>query len=345
MKRFFWISTLLLCALGSLSAQERVAFSASYTGDWMSNLRGGIKTGSGYLGMATMGVDVRLWKGAQLHAMGVNTHGDQPSATLIGDMQGASNIEAENRTYFQEAWLRQRLGSVELTLGLQDMAVELGNVEYAGLYLNSSLGVKSTISHNVPAPIFPLTSLGLTAKWTISPRLTWVAAVYDGDQSEFETHSSHQARWMIQRDDDLLGVTELQLHGSRSIFKLGMTLHGGNTSFYANAHRRLSERLGAFVQLGYAPHEQTSDHYVGAGMNAKSLIFDGDQAGLAVAHEHFPHVYDRRAETAVELTWKLPALRSGFFVQPDLQYIIDPAGTSTRLNNALVATIRFGWEL
>ncbi len=324
------------------NARERLTFGVSYTGDWASNLCGGIKTGSAYLGMATMSADLRLWNGAQLHAMGVSTHGDTPSASLIGDMQVLSNIEAGNLTYFQEAWLRQCLGSLELTFGLQDMAVELGHVEYGGLYLNSSFGVKPTLSHNIPVPIFPLTSLGLTAKWEISERLTWAGAIYDGDPTPFDEGNAHNLRWELRRDD-LLGAMELQYHTAPATYKLGATLHDGKASFYANAHRIFSERVGAFVQLGYAPNAETSDRYIGAGVNFAGLLFEGDETGLGLVHEHFRH--RTRAETAVELTWKSPELWSGLFVQPDLQYIIQPAGTLTRLKNAFVATLRLGWEI
>lgn len=335
----------VILALGGISAaaQQRVTFGASYTGDWVNNLRGGIATGSAYLGMATLTADIRLWQGAQIHAMGANTHGDMPSASLIGDMQVASNIEAGELTYLQEAWIRQRLGRVELTLGLQDMAVEMGSVEYADLYLNSSFGVKSTISHNMPAPIFPLTSLGLTAKWELSPRLTWVAALYDGDPAPLEGDNRHNTRWSI-RHGDLLAVSELQLHTDPATYKVGATLHDKNISFYANAHRRLDDHWGAFVQLGYAPHEETSDHYVGLGVNYTGLFFEDDRAGLAMAHEHFLHDH-KPSESTIELTWRSPTLWSGCFVQPDIQYIIDPAGMDRHLKNALVASLRLGWEL
>ena len=75
------------------------SYEASYTGDLVSNFKGGIKTGTAYLGLANLkaGFDTekaRWWKGGQLFVNVGNTHGGEPSATLVGDFQGISNIEA-----------------------------------------------------------------------------------------------------------------------------------------------------------------------------------------------------------------------------------------------------------
>jgi porin len=46
-------------------------------------------------------------------------------------------------------------------------------------------------------------------------------------------------------------------------------------------------------------------------------------------------------ETAIELTYRLEFRTSAFFIQPDLQYIIQPGGTA-HLNNALVFGAQVG---
>ncbi len=354
------------CARAQEKEDNPVELGASYTGDVVNNLSGGIKTGSAYLGMATMtlGFDTekaRLWRGGRFYVMGANTHGDTPSATLIGDLQTASNLEAGNHTYLQELWYRQRLGRVELTAGLQDMAVEFGSVEYGGLYLNSSFGVKSSISHNIPAPIFPLTNLGFTVKWEISDRFTWLAAAYDGNPEPFEANP-YNIKWEFQGGDGYLVVTELQYHtairGLGGTCKIGALYHeqkpGGESrqeivSIYGNANQQLwasgGRNLGAFVQFGYSPSDaSTCKHYIGAGVNFTGLASrrGRDELGLAFAYENFKH--DIASETAIELTWKY-TLSDNFFIQPDLQYIVNPAGTGEKLKNSFCANIRLGISL
>jgi len=43
------------------------------------------------------------------------------------------------------------------------------------------------------------------------------------------------------------------------------------------------------------------------------------------------------------MTYKL-VINNNIYLKPDIQYIINPAGTAIRLNNALVGFVRFGLE-
>ena len=106
MKRKLSGLVVLLCffSYSRLSAQSDTTsicngfkFEASYIGDVVNNLSGGIKTGTRYLGMANIraGFDTEkagLWKGTFVYVNAANTHGAMPSAELLGDMQVASNI-------------------------------------------------------------------------------------------------------------------------------------------------------------------------------------------------------------------------------------------------------------
>ncbi len=358
----------LTALVGDVFAQDgrsAIESGASYTGDVVNNLRGGIKTGSAYLGMATinLGIDTEkagLWKGGNFYVMGANTHGDTPSANLIGDMQVVSNIEAGNHTYIQELWFKQRAGSLEFTLGLQDLAVEFGGVEYGGLYLNSSFGVKSSISHNIPVPIFPLTNLGFTAKWDVSDRFVWLGAIFDGQPEDFDTNP-YNIKWKMGRGDGFLAATEFQAsfdsETGPAVYKAGAIWHrmkqdgtyADIASVYANANRQLwsagEKAFGLFAQLGYSPSKgSTCEYYVGLGMNYSGLLSrkGRDEAGLAVAHESFRS--GLKAETAIEMTYKY-RVWSNFYLQPDVQYIINPAGTGTNLADSFCVGLRFGLSL
>ncbi len=365
-KAFLPFLVIALAAANATTAQETAkenpfTFGASYTGDVINNLSGGIKTGSAYLGMATMalGLDTHkagLWKGGEFFVFGANTHGDTPSATLIGDLQTASNIEAGNHTYLQEVWYKHKIGRFEITAGLQDLAIEFGNVDYGGLYLNSAFGVKSSISHNVPAPIFPLTNLGLTLKWDVCEKFSWLAAAYDGNPTDFDSNP-YNVEWEFKGGDGYLAITELQyrtaIGGKAGTYKLGGLYHRMKEdndlshigSLYANANQTLWESgessFGAFLQLGYSPSDASvCKYYLGGGVNYTGLFSKKgrDEFGLAFAHEHYRH--DIKDETAIEMTWKY-TLSDNFFVQPDLQYIINPAGAPD-LNNSFSANVRVG---
>ncbi|BEG98850.1 carbohydrate porin [Bacteroides sedimenti] len=373
---------LLLLTLGifsicnsSISAQntakekdDAFSFEASYVGDLINNFSGGIKTGLSYLGMANLhvGFDTEkagLWKGGELHLNAANTHGATPSADMLGDMQVISNIEAGDHTFLQELWYKQKLGKVELTLGLQDLNVEFANSEYGSLFLNSSFGILPVISTNFSAPIFPLTTLGVTAKWGLSDKFALLGAVYDGNPTDFE-FNPYNIKWRLSSGDGVLAITELQycttVNSQPGIYKLGAYSHNhrlrnvGETDspnynlvgFYAYGDQKVWEKnhqsIGLFAQLGYSPSDVSINNtYVGLGANYTGLFTrKGDDAlGLAFAHQHFTN--ELKSETTVELTYRCQ-LTEKIFIQPDIQYIINPAGTGVTLDNCFTGNVRFG---
>lgn len=354
-------------------ADSAFSYSASYVGDNLNNISGGIKTGSCYLGMAhiTAGFDAQkagLWDGGLLYLDAANTHGASPSAELLGDIQVVSNIDAGEHSYMQELWVQQSLGKVDLTLGLQDMNAEFAASGYGGLYLNSSFGILPVISHNIAAPIFPLTTLALTAKWSISDKYTLLGAVHDGAPTDFDANP-YNLKWQFRSGDGLLAVTELQssrqIGGLPGMYKAGVFSHRhtaeqsfdpdfpdslniNTLGMYVYADQQLWSRgaksLGAFAQLGYCPAETSiNDFYAGMGFNFAGMFSakGKDVLGLAVAHEHFNG--NLASETAVELTYQYQ-LNTSVFVQPDLQYIFNPAGTGETVDNIFAATLRFGFS-
>lgn len=367
---------LLLGIVKSMAAQEPeikkespFEFGASYIGEGVANLSGGIKTGAAYLGMAniTVGFDTekaKLWKGGAFYTNLANTHGDSPSEGLIGDFQVASNIEAGNHTYIQELWYAQQLGNVKVTLGLQDLNVELANSEHGALYRNSSFGIHSTISDNVPAPIFPLTTPGITLAWDITPKWGWSAAVYDGSPVEFE-HNPYNLSWNFGGHDGVLAITELKRQASighklKGTYKLGAYYHNHklteeelaegalktNYGFYGVIDQMVWEKtegrgVGVFAQLSFSP-KKDNEHccYIGGGVNCYGVCGrENDVVGLGVAHARFNH--GKKPETTFELTYKA-CLGENIYLQPDFQYIIHPAGADLALSDASVAALRFG---
>ncbi len=380
MKRKLSGLVVLLCffSYSRLSAQSDTTsicngfkFEASYIGDVVNNLSGGIKTGTRYLGMANIraGFDTEkagLWKGTFVYVNAANTHGAMPSAELLGDMQVASNIEAGNHTYIQELWIKQAFKNLELTAGLQDLNVEFAASEYGAMFLNSSFGILPIVSGNIPAPIFPLTSLGLTAKWNILKNTTLLAAVYDGSPSDFD-YNPYNLNWRFNNGDGMLAIAELQqqveINKLPGVYKLGAYTHNHfigrlfdqnfpdslnhtTLGLYAYGDQELwqsgNKNLGMFFQLGYSPSKQSANHhYVGLGMNLTGLFgkTNSNILGLAVAHSGFEA--GMGSETTIEMSYQAN-ITPNVFIQPDIQYIIDPSGGYSDLDNCFVATLRVG---
>ncbi len=364
----FWAA----CGAQGVQPKEKAVLSSVlYTGDVVSNLSGGIKTGSVYLGMAGLTIDVdlgkcSLWRGGRFFIYGANIHGKSPSDLLVGDHQMLSNIDGGNHTYFQELWLSQTFGRMEFTAGLQDLNVEFANSDFAVVFMNSSFGILPIISNNFSAPIFPLTTFGVTAKWQVSESFSLLGALYDGSPTDFD-YNPYNIKWHLGKGDGLLAITEAQWHNGitrlKGNYKIGFYSHNHMldyalkrslpdslqsvlTGFYGyfdqNVWQQNSRSLGLFLQIGYSPSAQsTNNYYLGLGLNLKGVFLENgtDVFGVALAHEHLKT--QARSESIVEMFYRYNA-KKHYYVQPDLQYIINPSGTGSVQRNALVASFRFG---
>ena len=356
------ISSMSLQAqVDSLKKVSPFSASFSYVGDVVSNFDGGIKKGTTYLGLLNVraGFDTEaagLWKGGQLFANVGNTHGGQPSANLVGDFQGVSNIEAGNLTFLYELWYKQSIGKVDITLGLQDLNADFATSEYGGLFTNSSFGIHSSIADNISSPIFPLTALGANISWKISDTFLWESAVFDGTPDDFEVNP-YNIHWKLNKNQGFLAVTEFQINesliaGKQGNYKFGAYFHEHNDTidveqknrgFYFVGDQQLSDTWAVFSQIGLSPKSLNNhNHYYSLGLNAKGLIAarPDDQFGIAIAYAGIDHSLVG-SETTLELTYRLE-LNKHIYFRPDIQYVINPAGTETKLKNALVGFLRLG---
>lgn len=369
MRKLFIVSAFLglfneseLKAQSTDSKKNGVNLEVSYIGDNVNNFSGGSKKGSVYLGMANVKLlidseEAGLWRGSQFYVNAVNTHGATPSADYLCDNQIASNIEAGDHTYIQELWIKQSIGDFEFTLGLQDLNVEFATSENASLFLNSSFGILPSISANIPAPIFPLTNLGFTAKWKLSDHSAWLFAIYDGQPGDFE-NNPYNLSWQFSSEDGLLAITEIQynthIEGHQGSYKFGVFNRHFTTDFTAESTfgmymyadqelwRKDDQSFGLFVHLGYSPSENSANtSYLGMGANFTGLLSQSrtDILGLAIAHSNYKTI--DCDETTIELSWK-KQITDNFFIQPDVQYIMNSSIEFHHATHCLAGILRFG---
>lgn len=348
---------------------------ATYKGDLATNFRGGIKTGSTYLGLADLFLNFNtekagFWKGGEFLVHGANSHGGEPSASLIGDFQFVSNIEAGNHTFLYELCYKQTIWNVTATIGLQDLNAEFAGSDVASLFMNSSFGIHSVIADNILAPIFPLTSPGITLNWEASGRLSLKTAIYKGCPIDFDANT-YNLNWNLNYLRGILWVAESQYSWTgneekNNVLKAGIFFHQhcpesdvvnsetGNTlthdyGFYlVGDHKIISSGengrgLSVFYQLGVSPRNDNFG-YIGAGCSYTGLLSKSglDVLGLAMALGMLTN--DRgRDEISFELTYKTQ-LTDQIYLQPDLQYVVHPGGTDVQLKNATVGMVRLGLE-
>jgi len=372
---FYLLSNQLVAQAQPADPESPFSFEASYVGDGFRNFSGGIQKGGTYLGMANIGVTFNMekagfWKGGQFYINGSNTHGGRPSETYTGDFQIVSNIEAGNLTYVHELWYRQCFGKFSSIIGVQDLNAEFASSVNSSLFLNSSFGVHSTIANNIPSPIFPLTALGWLFQYDFTGQLSGKVAIFDGLPEGYK-HNTPNLSWTLDPNEGYLLVSEWAMspflpESLTGIFKLGAYYHNHygrnnpadaleslsheNYGVYMVADQTFFEnddgkKLSAFAQLAWSPSSKnTNFNYWGFGLNYQGLIIarSNDILGLALARAGFRSgVFS--SETTIELTYKVQLTEQLYF-QPDLQYIIHPAGTDVHLNNALSGIARFSFN-
>ena len=376
----FLVLNIDLCAQDDENVQGNgLSFEAGFARDFVNNFSGGIKTGNTYLGVIDLGITLNteeagLWPGGELYVQIENTHGGKPTEGFVGDMQVLSNIEnAENSlTYMYELWINQSIGNLSVKAGLLDLNAEFNVSEYAGTFINSTFGIQSSMPVNIPVPIFPLNALGAMLKYDHSDALAVQLAFYDGDPGDYfdendELTDPHHLNWTLSSDEGFLGIGEIHFstisgEETTGTYKLGGYYHSGvfddfsdtaktvdgNYGLYLVGDHNISDNLGAFFQLGWAPTNiNVNDVYVGFGINYTGLIpgRDDDVFGLAVAYAGLSKDFRmdlpdlKGHETAIEFTYAAQ-INDNVAIQPDIQYIINPSGTGEALDNALVGLVR-----
>jgi len=359
----------------SVDRKSALSYQASYIGDAVNNLGGGLETGNCYLGMANLRLTLNtkkagLWSGGEFFVNAANTHGGTPSDCLTGDFQVSSNIQAGEHTYLHELWYKQEFKKLTVIVGLQDLNAEFVSSQYASLFTNSSFGTHSTISSNLPIPIFPLTSVGLHFKYQFSDQITAKLAFFDGVPEGFVTNI-HNTHWSFNKKEGVLTFSEITLNKSindlEGSYRIGAYFHNSycteaegenesesegvckkasNCGLYVAADQTLfkhkdGKSLSLFCQASISPQSINENwYYIGLGLNYTGLLSNRkeDILGLAMANAGLKNKAD---ECTLELTYKAK-ITDNIFIQPDFQYVMNPSGCDTKLKNALLGTIRFG---
>lgn len=373
---FFVFTATVTIALGQ--AGSPIGVNASYIGEGFSNFSGGLKTGHTYLGKLDFGMgfktdDLGMWQNGEFYSRVENTHGGNPSAVFIGDMQVASNIENGDYTYLYELWYKQKINNLTVQAGILDLNADYLVAEAGGLFFNNSFGIHPSASMNMPLSIFPMNALGVHFHYQVNDALSVQTGIWDGDPGNLD-RDDYNMQWKLSADEGFLSATELCVnHGllneKAGSIKLGMLYHSadfvgindsllsekGNMQFHLIAEQTLingqgseKEKLNAFVQLGYAPDYNINliPFYFGAGLNYKGLLLKdaGDVLGFALAHSQIGNkatgvLFNTQSfETALEVSYAIP-LAEKITLQPDLQYIIN-TGNNETIDNAFIGFLR-----
>lgn len=363
-------------ALARQPDDRALDLSVNYSADLTGVVSGGIARRGRLLDNLEIGADLDLdkaigWRGATAHALVLNNGGGTPN-TYAGTAQGIDNIEvSRQRVRMFEAWVQQDFAGDKASalVGLYDLNSEFYANDSAGLLIGPAFGIGSELAATGPngPSIFPSTALAVRLKWAPMDSAYVQAAALNanagvlGDPGGVDTTFDNGA--LVIAEAGWTGTGKIAIGAWRYTDRQDdirdVTVAGGASrrtaqGAYLLLERRLTDatvrQATAFARMGVSDGDTTN--FVG-----------GWQAGLLVGH-----VFDRRpqstvsigvnqgyfsnkaranatdaggalkrAESAIELTY---ADSFGpLTLQPDLQYIKDPAGDAA-IGHALVAALR-----
>lgn len=358
---------LLFTALGTFftAASARAAdFGLTWTGDFLAVTQGGLQQDARHLGALDISLDssFKLFgrHDAQFHAVLQNTYGGGLSEDLIGDLQTASNIDADPGTRLLELWVDVApADDWSLRLGKYDLNSEFDAIEPAGLFLSSSQGVGPDLSQSGAAgpSLFPQTAFGVRLKQRLGNSASLRAAVLDVESEPADDSS------IVFGGGPMLAL-EYEQPVRTGIFKLGVWGYTRERpridrpqdtereyGAYLSMQHELTESLVAYGRLGTAnPSVDRIGLYAGGGIVSSRGLLPrcGDKLGFAIGYARNGNqwrdaaaaqsIATDAAEIALELTWQI-ALGDRLMLQPDLQYIINP-DTNPAVDDAIVAGVR-----
>src|SRR3982074_3777244 len=135
-----------------------VKFAATYIGETLGNVSGGLKRGAVYEGRLNLAVDVDLQKliGADqltFHANMFQIHGGGLSRGALQNLFVVSGIEALPSTRLYEAYFEKRWGNNAVSLKAGQLAAdsEFFNTKYTDVQTNASMGWPAITSVDLPS--------------------------------------------------------------------------------------------------------------------------------------------------------------------------------------------------
>jgi porin len=351
--------------------ENGVEINGSYAGEIFGNPTGGKKHGSVLDGLLKLSLDVNLEKtvglpDATFRISGLYPHGTSGTLRNVGDASYFSNIDAYDSYRLVDLWVEQKLsdGKIALKLGQMRVDDEFGVTDSAGLFINSTFGVPNPPLTPMALAIYPVGGLGARVRFEPIEGVYGLLGAYDGTPGSAKQHGTD---WALRSSEGSLYAGEVGYQRSDCAYpgaiRFGFLYHtadfddvreghsesyGSSTSSYYVIDQTVwqkgqGSKEGVSVFLRGTMAEKTT-----ANMSTTSqvgVVYTGlaageDKLGLAFARNKFsPGQTDSKSsESITELSYQVP-VTSYLRVQPDIQYICKPGGTS-QYQNALVIGIR-----
>jgi len=170
-------------------ANKGLNFGATYIGDNIGNVSGGVARGAIHLGRFDFSVDADLeklfgWTGGKFYANAYEIYGRGLTRNYIHNLATISEIEALPDTRLYNAYFEQSFfnNALNVRVGQQAADVEFFDSETDDLFINGTFGWPAIKASNLPAggPAPPIAVPGIRVKAALSDKITVFGAVFNG---------------------------------------------------------------------------------------------------------------------------------------------------------------------
>ena len=177
-----------------------------------ANVSGGLKQGATANGLTTLGAQIDTdkafgWVGGTLNVSLLNIHGRALSPSYLGNIQGASGIEASPTTRLWEIWAQQSFadGLFDVKIGQQSLDQEFLASTNAAIFVNTMMGGPVVPSADLYAggPAYPLSSLGGRLRVNAPENVTFLAGVFGDNPPGGAFSNDSQLRGTSRWGDNL----------------------------------------------------------------------------------------------------------------------------------------------
>jgi len=215
-----WTRQTLLGDMGGLRPwldQYGASFGLTETSEVLGNLRGGLARGATYDGLTTLTLSADTQKmfgltGGTFNVSALQIHGRNLSQHDLGTLNTASGIEAQDTTRLWELWYQQSIQDQrgDVKIGQQSVDQEFMVSQYAATFINTMFGWPGVPSYDLPSggPAYPLSALGVRGRYKITPEITALSGVFDGDPLGNNPNSLSGTNFNLH--DGALFIGELQ---------------------------------------------------------------------------------------------------------------------------------------
>jgi porin len=204
-------------------SERGIVFGVEYTNDILSNLRGGLKTGTIDQGkvQAIFTVDFEKltgWKGLSLFANFFQIHNTgRIRADYVGGINTIAAIEALPANRLSELWIEQKFANDKASLRIGQLAAdnEFFYSELSTLFLQSDWATIAAVNLPSGGAAYPLSTPGVRLKIEPMKDVAWLIAALNGDPAgqcalgDPQLCNPHGLNFRV--NDPLFWINELQL--------------------------------------------------------------------------------------------------------------------------------------